>query len=82
MKRRYRTGKQLLSGRQLFEMAKKGTSYYRKALAYASRKWDLDKNECKESGSTVDDVIEFVRVAMYKEQLSKDEKMLMKERMN
>ena len=33
---------QLMSGRQLLDMAKLGTKFYHKALAYASRKYDLD----------------------------------------
>ena len=54
------SGPQLMSGRQLLEMAKCGTSFYRKALAFASRKFDLESMTCKESGSTIHDVIEYV----------------------
>ena len=66
LKKKNRSGSQLMTGRQIFDLAKKGTSYYRKALAFAARKYDMEKLECKESGSTVDDVIEYVRLQMYK----------------
>ena len=58
LEKRNRTGTQL---------AKKGTGNYCKALAYASKKIDLDTLQCKESGTTVDDVIDYVRTEMCKE---------------
>ena len=63
LKKRNCTGTQLMSGR----LAKKGTGNYCKALAYASRKFNLDTLQCKESGTTVDDVIDYVRTELYKE---------------
>ena len=54
-------------------MAKRGTKLYRKAQAYASRKWDLSEGKIKESGNTMDDVIEYVRKEMYKSSLSINE---------
>ena len=59
------TGPLLITGRTLLAMAKRGVVYYKKALAFAAQKWDIVKNEPKESGTTVDDVIAYVRHAMY-----------------
>ena len=56
-------------------MAKKGTAYYRKALAFTNKKFDLDKMSVIESGNSIEDVIEYVRTEMYqvifKEELAK-----------
>ena len=71
LEKKNRSGAQLMSGRQLLDMAKRGTKFYRKALAYASRKFDLETMTCKESGSTVDDVIRYVLVQMYKDAKNK-----------
>jgi len=57
----------LITGRSLHALAKKGITHYRKALSFASKKWDLKKNEPKESGCTSADVIDFVRREMYNE---------------
>ena len=54
-----------MSSRQLFEMAKKGMRSYRKALAFAKNKWDLKKRVPLESGTTVEDVIKYVRQRMH-----------------
>ena len=59
------TGPLLITGRTLLAMAKRGVTNYKKALAFAANKWDIVKNEPKESGTTVDDVIAYVRHAMY-----------------
>jgi len=57
----------LVTGRSLHGLAKKGVTFYRKALSYAVKKWDLKKNEPTESGTSVADIIEFVRRQMYKD---------------
>lgn len=57
----------LVTGRSLHVLAKKGVSFYRKALSFASKKWDVKKNEPIESGCNVDDVIDYVRREMYNE---------------
>ena len=57
----------LSSGRTLLDLGKKGIANYRKALSFASKKFDLDSMTVKESGNSIDDVIEFVRVKMYQE---------------
>ena len=46
-------------------MAKRGTREFRKAMSFTKDKWDFKKNEPKESGTSVDDVIEYVRERMY-----------------
>ena len=53
-------------------MAKRGLREYRKALSFTKDKWDLTKHEPKESGTTVDDVIYYVRLKMYKRSISTD----------
>ena len=60
MEKKGRNGKQLVTGRNLLDMAKKGTANYRKALSFAVKKFDLDKMEVLESGNSVEDVIEYV----------------------
>ena len=56
LEKKNRTGLQLMSGCQLLELTKKGTAFYHKAIAFASRKYDQEKMECKESGTTIEDV--------------------------
>ena len=72
LEKKGRNGQQLVSGRNLLDMAKRGTANYRKALSFTSKKFDLDTMSVKESGNTIDDVIEFVRVEMYHLQLKDD----------
>ena len=55
-------------------MAKRGTANYRKALSFATKKFDLDSMIVKESGNTIDDVIEYVRVEMYQQHLKQENK--------
>ena len=47
-------------------MAKKGTANYHKALSFTTKKIDLETMSAKESGNTIEDAIEFVRVEMCK----------------
>ena len=47
--------------------ANKGVIFYCKALVYATTKWDLKKNEPKESGTSSANVIEFECREIYKE---------------
>ena len=54
-----------MSGRQILDIAKKGVENYRKALAFASKKWDLKSNTPLESGYTKENLIDFVRLKMY-----------------
>jgi hypothetical protein len=65
LEKKNRVGRELLNGRQLTDMARRGLKSYRKALSFANDKWDIKKNEPKESGTTVEDVIEYVRCKMY-----------------
>jgi hypothetical protein len=58
-------GNELSNGRSLVELARKGARSFRKAMAYASEKWDMKTNQPKESGMTIDDVMEYVRRRMY-----------------
>ena len=46
-------------------MAKKGAKYFQKANSFAEQKWDMKKGTPKESGTTIDDVLHFVRQSMY-----------------
>lgn len=67
LEKRTLTSKLLITGRSILNMAKKGVRYYKKAMAYTAKKWDLSTNEPLDSGDTKDDVIEFVRRSMYLE---------------
>ena len=59
------TGGVLISGRQLYDMAKRGMKQYKKALSFATRKFDIKTQTPKESGTTIEDVIHYVRCKMY-----------------
>ena len=50
-------------------MAKKGIREYRKALSFTKDKWNLKNNEPKESGTSVEDVIEYVQRKMYEKSI-------------
>ena len=67
LEKKNRTGNQLLSGRSILDMAKKGTANYRKALAFASAKYNLGSYECIEYGTSIEDVFEHVRCEMFYE---------------
>ena len=71
LERKLRTGKDIFNGRQLVAMAKEGMRSYRKALSFTKAKWDLKKQEPKESGTTVDDVFDYVRLKMYQKSQEK-----------
>ena len=60
-----RTGKALLSGRKILDMARRGVKSYKKALSFCSHKWDLKKGAPIESGDSIDDIVEYVREKMY-----------------
>ena len=62
-----RVGKQLITRRNLHALALRGVRAYKKALAYSKDKWDMVTLEPKKSGETIQDVIEYVRVCMYKD---------------
>ena len=60
------TGNQLITGRTILGMAKKGAQNFRKANSFAEEMWDVKKNEPKHSGHTIDDTVNYVRLQMYK----------------
>ena len=60
-----RTGKTLLPGRKILDMARNGVKHYKKALSYCAHKWDLKKGVPIESGTTIEDIIEYVKRRMY-----------------
>ena len=55
----------LVAGRALLNLAKKGYEHHRKSLSDAERKWNMEKCEPIESGTTMDDVIDHVRQKMH-----------------
>ena len=65
LEKKNRTGALLVGGRNLHDLATKGSRNYKKALAYSAEKWNDKLMEPKESGSSVEDVIEYVRKKMY-----------------
>ena len=60
LEKKSRNSSILSSGRTLLELAERGLAHYCKALTFAAKKFDLDTMTVKESGNTIDDVIEFV----------------------
>lgn len=66
LEKKNRSGALLVSGRNLLDMALRGIKCYKKALAFCLQKWDMEKMVCKKSGDTVEDVIDHVRLEMYK----------------
>ena len=47
-------------------MARKGAQNFRKANSFAEEKWDVKKGESKESGNTIANIVNYVRIQMYK----------------
>ena len=65
-------GQQLVSGRNLLDIAKKGVATYKKALSFVVKKYDIENMKVLESGNSVEDVIEYVRVEMYQLHLKQE----------
>ena len=72
LEKKIRVGNQLITGRNLHAMAVRGARAYKKALAYSKDKWNMVSLEPKKSGETIEDVIEYVRVDMYKDLVSSE----------
>ena len=75
LEKKNRTGSLLITGRHLYDMAKRGMKNYRKALSFCAKRYDLKTKTVKDSGHTIEDVIQYVRRRMYhhlkKKKLSK-----------
>ena len=69
LEKKIRAELQLLTGRKILDMIKRGMQYYRKVLVFSSHKWDMTKNESKDSGYSIIDVMEYIRLSMYKASL-------------
>ena len=54
-----------MSGRSIYDLAKRSNAKHKKAIGFASELWDIDRNAPLKSGTTEDDVIEHVRRKMY-----------------
>ena len=67
MEKMFKNSEDLVTGRQLYDQAKKGAAFFRKALIYTQHKWDIQKMQPIKSGTTIDNVIFYVRCKMYKE---------------
>ena len=65
LEKKSRSSKQLVTGRNLLDIANRNMKKHRKAIGFASHLWDLDKNIPIKSGTTEDDVIEYVRCKMW-----------------
>lgn len=61
LEKKNRTGALLVGSRNLHDLAAKGSRCFKKTLAHSIEKWDDKTMEPKESGWSVDDVIEHVR---------------------
>ena len=71
LEKKFRTNPQLISGRQLHDTAKRGIKSYKKALSFAAHKWNLKTDLAIDSGTTEDDVVQYVRERMFKLQQQK-----------
>ena len=60
------TGNQLITGRTLLGMARKGAHSFREADSFAEENWDVNKGEPKESGNAIEDIMNYVRLQIYK----------------
>ena len=60
------SGPLLVTERTLLAMAKRGATFSRKANSFIEQEWDTKKGKPKESCTTIDDVLYFVRQSMYK----------------
>jgi hypothetical protein len=66
LEKKHMTGLMLMSGRSLLALAKKGYKMFKKANSFAEQKWDIKKCQPKESGLTIEDIVDFVRTEMFK----------------
>ena len=57
--------------RQSHDAAKRGMNSYEKALSFAAHKWNLKTDSAIESGTTEDDVVQYVRERLCKLQRQK-----------
>ena len=60
------SGNQLIAGRTLLGVARKGAQNFQKANSFAEEKWDVKKGEPKESSNTIEDVVNHARIQMHK----------------
>ena len=74
LEKKNRTGTALITGRNLVDMALRGVRNFKKAYAYALHKWDAVKLQPKESGTTIDDVINYVWTKMYEDLVTPKDK--------
>ena len=65
LEKKNRTGSQLITGRNLLALAVRGVKTYKKALSFCADKWDLDRNQPLDSGTTIEDCVMYVRQKMY-----------------
>ena len=72
LEKKGRNGQQLVSGRNLLDLGKKGVANYKKALSFVVKKYDVENMKVLESGNSVEDVIEYVRVEMYQLHLKQE----------
>ena len=56
----------------MLDIVKKGTVAYKKALSFVVKKYDIENMKVLESGNSVEDVIEYVRVEMYQLHLKQE----------
>ena len=53
-------------------MSRRGVKSYKKALSFYAHTWDLKKGTPIDSGDSIDDIVEYIRVNMY--QINRKEK--------
>lgn len=72
-----RTGPLLIRGRNLHDLALRGGWCYEQALSVCYQKWDKDRMVPKLSGDSIDDIIGFIQVEIYKLLVKKLKKFLL-----
>ena len=66
LEKRNRTGNQLMTGRNMLDLCIRGVKNYKKALAFCGHKWDFETSEPKKSGDSIEDIVMYGRLNMYK----------------
>jgi len=70
LERQHRTGKQLINGRTLLSIAKRGKASYRQCLDIAEDVWDFNNNEPIKSGTNQEDALQYIIRRMYEEKVN------------
>ena len=65
LEKKNRTGSQLVTGRNFYDMAVRGMKSYKKAQSFVNDVWNMNALEPKKSGDSIEDCINYVVRKMY-----------------